>query len=40
MNDEMNNAFDGENMEETENALSEGDLIELIDDSGKKTACS
>ena len=38
MNDEMNNAFDGENMEETENALSEGDLIELIDDSGKKTA--
>ena len=27
MNDEMNNAFDGENMEETENALSEGDLI-------------
>lgn len=38
MNDEMNNAFDGENMEESENALSEGDLIELIDDSGKKTA--
>lgn len=38
MNDEMNNAFDGENLEESENALSEGDLIELIDDSGKKTA--
>lgn len=38
MKDELNNAYDDENIEETENALEEGDLIELIDDSGKKTA--
>lgn len=38
MKDELNNAFDDENIEKTENALEEGDLIELIDDSGKKTA--